>query len=272
MCRWLAYCGPPIYLESLLLKPEYSLIHQSRQALRSNSAINADGFGIGWYGGRPEPGLFRDTLPAWNDENLKSVSEQIRSPLFFGHVRASTGTATTRVNCHPFRHGRWLFMHNGLIGGFDRVRRTLTLAIDSVLYTCLQGTTDSETLFYLLLGNGLEQDPIAAFERTVGQVLAAMAEVGVEEPFKMTAAVSDGHAITALRYSNDNDAPSLFYGCGVSPHDESGTPVGAAGASILILSEPLDRREEQWIEVPECHVLVAGDGGIAVTPFTPMAV
>ena len=162
-------------------------------------------------------------------------------------------------------------MHNGVIGGFDRVRRALTLAIDNALYTCLQGTTDSEAFFYLLLSNGLERDPIAAFERTVGQVLAALAEAGVEEPFKMTAAVSEGHAITALRFASDNEAPSLFYGCGVAPHDESGTPVGSAGASVLILSEPLDRREDQWIEVPECHVLVAGDGGIAIPPFTPAA-
>ncbi len=120
MCRWLAYSGPPIYLDSLILRPEHSLIAQSRRAFMSASVTNGDGFGIGWYGERPEPGLFRDTRPAWNDDNLKSVSEQIRARLFFAHVCASTGTATTRDNCHRFRHGPWLFMHNGLIGGLSR--------------------------------------------------------------------------------------------------------------------------------------------------------
>lgn len=269
MCRWLAYSGPPIHLDSLLLKPEHSLIRQSRRALQSNTPTNADGFGIGWFGERPEPGLFRDTLPAWNDENLKSVSEQIRSPLFFGHVRASTGTGTTRANCHPFRHGRWLFMHNGMIGGFERIRRAMALAIDPALYPRLQGTTDSEAFFYLLLTNGLERDPAAALARTVAQVLGLMAEAGVAEPFKMTAAISNGGSITALRYADDGAAPSLYYGCGAAPRDAAGAPVEAAGNAILILSEPLDGAEEQWVAVPESHLLVAGDGAIALTPFTP---
>ncbi len=57
--------------------------------------------------------------PAWSDENLTSFCAQVRSPLFFAHVRASTGTPTTRANCHPFAHGRFLFMHNGQVGGFS---------------------------------------------------------------------------------------------------------------------------------------------------------
>ena len=115
MCRWLAYSGPPIFLEALVFEPENSLCSQSLQALESKSPTNGDGFGIGWYDHREEPGLFREVLPAWNDDNLRSLAAQIRSGLFFGHVRASTGTVTNRSNCHPFRHGRWMFMHNGMI-------------------------------------------------------------------------------------------------------------------------------------------------------------
>ncbi|MEQ8194928.1 MAG: class II glutamine amidotransferase, partial [Rhodospirillales bacterium] len=125
MCRWLAYSGSPIFLSSLILKPENSLINQSRFATESISTLNGDGFGIGWYDARPEPGQFRDIQPAWNDTNLHSVCEQIRSRLFFAHVRASTGTPTSRTNSHPFRHGHWLFMHNGKIGSFEKVRRQL---------------------------------------------------------------------------------------------------------------------------------------------------
>ena len=146
MCRWLAYSGRPIYLDAALFEPEYSLIEQSLHARMTRSTTNGDGFGIGWYGGRERPGLFRDILPAWNDDNLLSVSEQIRSGLFFAHVRASTGTQTSRANCHPFRYGRWLFMHNGAIGGYDQVRHRLDLLIDPALYPGRAGTTDSETL------------------------------------------------------------------------------------------------------------------------------
>ena len=72
----------------------------------------------------------KSNLPAWNDANLKSLSHQIRSSLFLAHVRASTGTATARQNCHPFSNEQWMFMHNGQIGGYDRLRRTLESMID----------------------------------------------------------------------------------------------------------------------------------------------
>jgi len=125
MCRWLTYCGDPIYLDKVLFEPRNSLISQSLRARHSHVTTNGDGFGIGWYGERPTPGVYRDILPAWNDQNLKSLAHQIRSGLFLAHVRASTGTATSRANCHPFAHGKWLFMHNGQIGGYERIRRRL---------------------------------------------------------------------------------------------------------------------------------------------------
>ena len=271
MCRWLAYSGPPLYLSTLIFKPDNSLISQSRHALQSASTTNADGFGIGWYDSRPEPGQFRDILPAWNDRNLLSVSERIRSGLFFAHVRASTGTPTSRTNSHPFRHGRWMFMHNGAIGGFDRIRRDVVMAIAPGLFSCIQGTTDSEAFFYLMLSNGLEDDVAGAFARSIGQVLDIIEKAGVDEPLMMTAALSDGNAIHALRYaSGGNKAPSLYYGCGVDIVDAEGQALNTGGNSILILSEPLDAVHDNWVAVPDRHVLVAGDGGLAVNPFQPV--
>ncbi len=267
MCRWLAYAGPPIYLESLILKPEHSLITQSRDAHQSVTHINADGFGIGWYGARPEPGVYRDILPAWNDANLRSLAAQITSPLFFGHVRATTGTAVTRLNCHPFSHNRYMFMHNGVIGGFDRVRRALIMAVAPELFPLIQGTTDSEVFFFLLLSNGLEDDPEGAFRRTVALVLAEMARAGVTERFAMTAALSDGESILALRFASAGIAPSLYYTIGVHPLDALGVKVVDADQACLIVSEPLDEVTESWQEVPPAHMLVAGTGGCAVIPF-----
>ena len=267
MCRWLAYSGPRIFLSSLILAPENSLIRQSRGALQSASAINGDGFGVGWYDSRPRPGLFRDTLPAWNDENLCNLSEQVMSGLFLAHVRASTGTTTSRANCHPFRHDRWLFMHNGVIGGFEKVRRSITLAIDPRYFPRLQGNTDSEAFFYLLLSNGVEKDPEAALAATVGQVLGIMAEKEVTEPFLMTAALTDGEVIYAIRFASAGVQPTLYYACGVAPGSANGDDLKDGGDSILILSEPLDDVDAHWRSVPESSMLIAGDGGVAVLPF-----
>lgn len=267
MCRWLAYSGPAIYLDKVLFEPENSLISQSLHARLGATATNGDGFGVGWYGERGRPGLFRDVLPAWNDDNLRSVSEQIRSSLFFAHVRASTGTATARNNCHPFRHGAWLFMHNGRISAYERVRRELDMLIAPELYPHRVGTTDSEAIFYLMLSNGLDADPLGAMERTVGQIDEVMAAARVTEPFRFTAAASDGRRIFAVRHSSDTQSPSLFYG---RPQVEGADLTCQPQA--MILSEPLDAISANWIEVPEGHVLVAEAGHIAsVTPFASAA-
>src|SRR5438552_2813792 len=136
------------------------------------------------------PCIYLDILPAWNDPNLRSLSHQIRSGLFFAHVRASTGTATSRANCHPFSHDGWLFMHNGQVGGYDRVRRRLENLVPDDLFMHRQGTTDSELFFLLLFAHGLEQDPVAALNRVTQLMLWTAREAEVSEPFRMTAALS----------------------------------------------------------------------------------
>lgn len=263
MCRWIAYSGRPIFLDDALFKPENSLIHQSLHASRAIAATNGDGFGVGWYGERPTPGLFRDIQPAWNDDNLVNMAEQIRSRLFMAHVRHSTGTAISRANCHPFRHGKWLFMHNGQIGGYDRVRRALDMRIAPELYASRQGTTDSEAIFLLLLGNGLERDAAVAFRRTVAEIEALMKEAGATAPLRLTAAASDGEHIYAVRYASDGDSPSLFYGHRAFP---DATP---DGSEVVVLSEPLDSEAKHWVEVPNGRILVAGPGTVAATHFAP---
>src|SRR6187200_538882 len=133
MCRWLAYSGSPVLLEQALFAPAHSLIDQSLHSRLGAETTNGDGFGVGWYGDRPTPATFRSIEPAWNDRNLRELAGHITSPLFFSHIRASSGTAIQQTNCHPFRHGRWLWMHNGLIRGFSEVKRELTLAVDPTL-------------------------------------------------------------------------------------------------------------------------------------------
>src|SRR5215212_10017210 len=193
MCRWLAYSGSSIPLDELLYKPERSLIDQSLHARLGVETTNGDGFGVGWYGaGANTPVLFRSIVPIWNDRNLREISARVQSPLFLAHVRASTGTAVQQTNCHPFRYGRWLWVHNGLVREFPRVKRAL--AVDESLYACIEGSTDSELLFYLALTLGLEDDPPSAVERMVGLVEDTGHQHGIEHPLQMTIATTDGRA------------------------------------------------------------------------------
>ena len=253
MCRWLAYSGRPRYLESLLFEPENSLIHQSLHAQRAVVTTNGDGFGVGWYGERDLPGVYHEVLPAWNDSNLKSLSHQIRSPLFLAHVRASTGTETSRANCHPFSYGPWLFMHNGQIGGYERVRRRLDSLVPDELYSRRKGTTDSELIFYLLFRYGLEDDAPGALRKTLQAVVYAMAEAGVDDPFRVTAALTDGITLAALRFSTDERPPSLYW--------------SEIDGALTVVSEPLDAQADHWNEVPTSHLLTVENGHVALQRF-----
>src|SRR3954463_9344401 len=170
MCRWLAYTGAPVSLEELLYLPEQSLIVQSMHSRLGVEATNGDGFGVGWYGASETPGVFRSTEPAWNDRNLKELAANVSSPMVLAHVRASTGTPVQQTNCHPFRHGKWLWMHNGAIAGFRAVKRDLVLAVDPGLFPDIAGSTDSEIFFHPALTFGLEEDPPAAVACAVGLI------------------------------------------------------------------------------------------------------
>jgi predicted glutamine amidotransferase len=168
MCRWLAYTGSPALIQDALYTPAHSLIDQSLHSRLGAETTNGDGFGIGWYDAEPTPGVFRSIEPAWNDQNLRELAGHVRSHLFFAHIRAAIGSAVQQTNCHPFRHGRWLFMHNGFIDGFATIKRDLVLAIDESLYPDINGQTDTEVLFNLALTFGLEDDPPRSSARRRG--------------------------------------------------------------------------------------------------------
>lgn len=254
MCRWLTYVGERIFLDSLLYHPEHSLVRQSLHSERGTVSTNGDGFGIGWYGEREVPGVYHEVLPAWNDKNLRSLAHQLSATLFCAHVRASSGTATSRANCHPFAHRQWLYMHNGEIGGYHRIRRALEAMIPDDLYENRHGTTDSEVFFLLLIAHGIDADPMAATQKTIAAVLDVMRAHNVTEPFHMTSTLTDGHTVYALRYANDARPPSLYWW----PTTER----------LIIVSEPLDSDADHWQEVPASSMLVSsGQGKTEVMPF-----
>ncbi|MGC3937204.1 class II glutamine amidotransferase [Roseobacter sp. EG26] len=239
MCRWAAYLGAPIFLSEILTAPAHSLIKQSKAATECKTAINADGFGLAWYDQRPEPGLYRDVYPAWSDPNLAALADQVKSPLFLAHVRASTGTATSRNNCHPFVQGRWSFMHNGQVGGFEGFRKSADMLIADRFYSDRRGATDSEAIFLTACGLGLEENPRLALEKAVGmlQDLAAQSEFD-GALIRCTAALSDGETLYAIRYASDHLAPSLYY----QWHE--------ARRGWAVVSEPYEEDANEWHAVP----------------------
>src|SRR6187551_1173643 len=240
MCRWLAYSGTPIRLEELLVNRERSLIDQSLHSRLGATTTNGDGFGVGWYDDTGTPRLYRSTHPAWNDRNLRELAAGVSSPLFFAHIRASTGAAIQQTNTHPFRYGQWLWMHNGLIREFATFKRELVLAVDDAFYPSIEGTTDSETMFYLALTFGLRDDPIRAF-----------------------------------RYSSEGDSRSLWFSTRMDAlkalYPESDELASLSDETRVVVSEPLGDLPGAWNEAPESHVGIVQPGIDELRPFSPSA-
>lgn len=257
MCRWAAYFGQEIYLEDVIATPGHSLIAQSIGATECQTATNGDGFGVAWYGSRAEPGLFRDVFPAWSDPNLRALAHQVKSRLFLAHVRASTGSATSRNNCHPFAAGRWSFMHNGQVGGFDSFRRTADMRIPDALYPHRKGATDSEVLFLCAMKYGLDDDPKAALEQSVAELEALSRQSGITPHMRLSVAFSDGVRLFAARYSSDHLAPSLYYRWSDSR------------AGWAVVSEPLEANEDGWTALAPGEFLEISEAGAKTDSFIP---
>lgn len=276
MCRWMAWHGQPVLLEDLLIKPAHGLVEQSLHSRMGAETTNGDGFGVGWYDDEPEPGAYRSIQPAWSDANLQHLAAHIRSPLFLAHVRATSGTPIQQTNCHPFRHGRWLFVHNGVIAGFHALRRDLMLAVDPAIFADIQGSTDSEVLFHLALTHGLAEDPIAALERTIGLVESVAADHGVAGAVQASIGVSDGRRLWAVRYATAETPRTLFVSADVEAirrhHPGHANLERMSDGDRIVVSEPLADLSGAWHELrPSSALVVDPSGALHHRRFHPAA-
>ena len=274
MCSFVAYLGRPIIVDELLIKPVNSLIHQSYSATDTPDTLNGDGIGLGWYARdiRVQPGLFRSITPAWNNNNLLYNAAVIQTNCVFAHVRAATQGSVSEPNTHPFHHRRFLMMHNGSIPKFRRIRRSLLALLNDDMYDWVVGQTDSEHVFALLMQNLYEMRRTAAdmtlenlqegFQKTFDTVQELKQEAGIEvevSTFNMMA--TDGERFVGTRYSSNPERATrtLYYASGSrfqcidgqSSMEQSDDGVHA----VLIASEKLNDKPDEWQAVPQNHFL-----------------
>ena len=277
MCRWNAYYGKPLVIDELLFRTRHGLIDQSLHSRMGAETTNGDGFGLGWYDalGSEDPGRFRSIEPAWNDANLRDLAGHLTSPLFLAHVRASIGSPVQQTNCHPFRHGRWLFVHNGFIDGFRQARRDLLLALSREQFDALEGSTDTEVLFRLALTLGAEDDPLAGLARAIGVVETVGRAQGIEHPMQGTYAMSDGRSLWAARYSTEHRSRTLYVSQDLDTlkrlHPDEARLAHLDETSRVVVSEPISDLPGDWAEVPESTGLVIDAAGAQQVPFVPLA-
>lgn len=252
MCRLLGYLGPPIQLDRLLYKPEHSLIVQSYQPKEMQTAVlNADGFGVGCH--HPErqaaPFTYRQVQPIWNDPNLPHISRYVESGSVLAYIRSATpGLAVDLSNCQPFAHNQLLFIHNGFIENFRQsLYRPLRDRLGDTAYHVIQGLTDSEHLFALLIDRQ-EAQPDLSLEQILHETLRVAAKLANEQAVRLSANIilADGQRLIAARYDTQTPAPSLYW-----LRDDPAFP-----DAVLIASEPLF--EASWTACPESTILSVG--------------
>lgn len=273
MCRFTLYLGPPIRLCTFLFESSHSLVAQSSKSREREEPLNGDGFGVGWYspGLSEEPAVFRSITPAWNNRNLQSLSRVVAAGCVLAHVRAAThASGVNEANCHPFRYGKLLFMHNGDVARFPKLRRELLGTVCDAAFENVFGSTDSEHLFALVIDelerpcalSGAER-LASALERALWRVIDMAERHAPGEPCHLNVALSDGeHAVTARLSTDRKHGPeSLYYHYG---RDLLPTLANAAAnvdpqSSLLVSSERLTQ-DPDWLEVPPDHLVIASRG------------
>jgi predicted glutamine amidotransferase len=271
MCRWIAYIGEEIFMDTIITKPKASLVEQSLHSKMSFDCdgsileTNGDGFGVGWYGTQAEPGLFKSSEPAWANENLNEICHQTKAKIFMAHIRAATTGSIQRSNSHPFKYKNWLFQHNGYITNFEEIRRDLHNTLSNSLYKSLTGTTDSETIFKLAIHFDLENNPKLAIEKTISYLFTALKEKNIKPEFALSCAFSNGNSLYTTRFSTMEKVHSQFY----STKEDCMKDIGDGGVilpknSVVVVSEPLNNSHEDWIEVPHKAFTTIQNGEVKI--------
>ena len=317
MCRWFVYIGEePALLEDILIKPQHSIVKQisahylpnlhttydprlrrkvfnagiASDEQGSNHLTNVDGFGVGYYTGVAaefnhdavnRPCVYRNIRPPVNDLNLRSLCAHTATTCVFAHIRAGTGmTSPVETNNHPFVFGRYMFMHNGDVANFSKIKISLLQKISDKAHSNIYGTTDTEhcaALFFTHLGDDWKTEmPLetirGAMKATIRDLLVLIeksAEGSEEELYdsSLNFAVTDGLQVLCVRYSSmDNcDPPSLYYSTKAGPtlnrkypdHPDGKVTKKLAklatidhGKHAIVASEPNTYKGEDWILVP----------------------
>lgn len=273
MCRFVAYIGPPVLADDLLYRPKFSLVTaQTMNAGEMSVSVNGDGFGIGWYDPQidNEPCVFRSIKPAWGDHNLRNLARKIYSPCMFAHVRAaSPGLGIEEVNSHPFWCGQLMFMHNGVLGGFKNMRRKLLRRLNDQAYDAIQGSTDSEHLFGLLLNHIADpfgtvscEELVHAMEMMFSDLSELMIEHDIRQHSYLNLAVTNGTCMVAVRYTtNPNVQPaSLYYMHGREYHCRGEVcvmePTFGKPSAIVLASEPFTARRSDWMKMERNAMMI----------------
>ncbi|GAA5995676.1 class II glutamine amidotransferase [Rhodotorula paludigena] len=326
MCRWIAYFSTePILLADVILRSEHSLVSQTHHhylpdvpppynvadnLTNPNHKTNVDGFGVGWYTSVParygallhdsiahahtqllSPTVYRSVQDPEGNENLAEICQSIPSAVVFGHIRAATAGRNSQANCHPFKAGRFLFMHNGGIGGFATHVHEIRQRVSYAARRVIKGDTDSEHAFALFLSYLDSDGPWlrdyytweleTALRRTIAELISICEPQGgwvdahghPRSWISFNVALSTGTDFLALRFAHppEREAPSLYWSSvGGSAldrryrqHPDGGRDLGNKpreehAPHVVVASEPMTKEaHDEWVLMKNGDLLLS---------------
>ena len=262
MSLWLAWHGQPLLIEQLLFNPRGGLIDSARSDARNEGAA----VGLGWYGTGDGPGVYQGAVSPWEDAGLRDLAHSVRSPLFLAHIRSTTGAAITQ-------YGRWLFVFDGVINGFEDLKPELLAAVNPSLISALGGSNESDLLLALAVTFGLADDPVAGLERAIGFVEAIAERDAVGSAVQASIGVSDGESVWAVRYCTRGPAPPLFASADVQAarmlYPDRPFVQLLSDDDHIVASQPLADIPGAWDKLPEASAVVVRGGRSERLLFRP---
>jgi predicted glutamine amidotransferase len=253
MCRLYGFrATEPTTVECTLVSAQNALIVQSQRDQEGRS--NAHGWGVAVYPNGGLPHVERQAWAAYHCEHFREAAARAHARAVVAHVRRATMGVPALENTHPFSYRRWAFAHNGTLRAFGKIRGRMRAAITPEHRAALQGTTDSEHIFYFLLSlreREPDRPPLDTLRAGLQQLILWSRGADPEAPIGLNVLWTDGECMVGSRWRR-----TLFYlerdevrdcevcGC---PHVEAvpETPYRAA----VVASERISH--EPWREVPE---------------------
>lgn len=261
------------------LKVQRSLV-KAENALQLQSRTQPHGWGIAYYlTNQSDPTLIKSMRSAFDDERFARISSFLTSHAVLAHVRKATVGVVEECNVHPFRWKTWTFVHNGTVFGFEQIRAVLLGRVHPRFHDLIEGDTDSELLFYLVLSQleraGYDIDspegPLpdtlwGTFGELFRWIRDLSAETG-EDPREsmMNVVLTNGLSMLAVRFNGGLSFSTQKRRCAdadICPIKDKicfgARPIGVSHTHLLLASDPTSP-DDIWEEIPNRGLLVLHD-------------
>lgn len=282
MCRVLAYIGPEIPCESLLLTPENSLLNQALDP-EGHPLLQLAGWGFGVWSEHllkpEEPLRYRRPMAAFYDDNAEGIIPSLQASTLLAHVRAAdyhAGTVLTDENCHPFsfRGTPFIIAQNGSLPQWQVLQRELLAHCKDEFLEQMRGTTDTEFLYVLLISllDGNSDDEVQrGFEEMLHLIGRAMEQLDLAALTKLKMALVARDRIIGVNYGLGHEGEAHPTGDWRELRDaEPGTDDHA----LAMLLEPMyvltGRKFEEYEESYDVDVTPADEATSAIFASEPL--